>query len=62
MEPNYVLDKSKEMLRKHLHRYLSEFDFSYNMRKAEDAAMAFMLIRNIKGKRHFNRNLSKVRV
>lgn len=38
---------------KHLHRYLQEFDFRYNMRKVEDTIMASMLIHNIEGKRLF---------
>lgn len=39
---------------KHLHRYLAEFDFRYNNRKAlgvDDAARAENVLKNVKGKR-----------
>ena len=37
--------------KKHLHRYLSEFDFRYNMRKQKDGALACMLLNGVEGKR-----------
>jgi transposase-like protein len=37
--------------RKHLHRYLSEFDFRYNERKATDGARALNALKGIEGKR-----------
>ncbi len=37
--------------KKHLHRYLSEFDFRYNMRKQNDGVLAFMLLNRVEGKR-----------
>jgi len=37
--------------RKHLHRYLGEFDFRYNARKIEDGERAAMAIRSANGKR-----------
>ncbi len=37
--------------KKHLHRYLSEFDFRYNMRKQDDGVLAFMLLNGVEGKR-----------
>jgi transposase-like protein len=37
--------------KKHLHRYLSEFDFRYNMRKQNDGVAAFMLLNGVEGKR-----------
>jgi len=37
--------------KKHLHRYLSEFDFRYNMRKQDDGVLAFMLLNRVEGKR-----------
>lgn len=39
--------------KKHLHRYLNEFDFRYNMRKAEDQVVTSMCINNIEGKMLF---------
>ena len=36
---------------KHLHRYLSEFDFRYNMRKQNDGVLAFVLLNGVEGKR-----------
>ncbi len=35
----------------HLYRYLAEFDFRYNTRKASDAERADELLRGAKGKR-----------
>ncbi len=37
--------------KKHLHKYLSEFDFMYNMRKHDDGVLASMLLNGIEGKR-----------
>ncbi len=37
--------------RKHLHRYLAEFDFRYNARKIEDGERTALAIRNASGKR-----------
>ena len=37
--------------RKHLHRYLSEFDFRYNARKIEDGDRAMLAIKGTTGKR-----------
>ncbi|HUO06402.1 MAG TPA: IS1595 family transposase [Candidatus Binataceae bacterium] len=37
--------------KKHLHRYLAEFDFRYNTRKFDDGERAGRLIRNANGKR-----------
>jgi len=37
--------------KKYLHRYLSKFDFRYNMRKQDDGLLAFMLLNGIEGKR-----------
>ena len=42
--------------KKHLHRHLHEFDFRYNMRKAEDGVIASLLINNTEGKRLFYRD------
>jgi hypothetical protein len=36
---------------KHLHRYLSEFDFRYNARKMDDGERTALAIRNANGKR-----------
>lgn len=36
---------------KHLHRYLSEFDFRYNLRNVEDSVRAVFAIRGSEGKR-----------
>ncbi len=36
---------------KHLHRYLAEFDFRYNARKADDSIRTLAAIRGIEGKR-----------
>ena len=36
--------------RKHLHRYLSEFDFRYDARKIEDGERTALAIRNANGK------------
>ena len=37
--------------KKHLHRYLNEFDFRYNMRRQDDGALASKLLNGIEGKR-----------
>ncbi len=37
--------------RKHLHRYLSEFDFRYNARDVSDAERAILAIEGTDGKR-----------
>jgi hypothetical protein len=37
--------------RKHLHRYLSEFDFRYNNRKVTDGERAQLALRGFEGKR-----------
>jgi len=37
--------------KKHLHRYLWEFDFRYNMRKQDDALRTSTLLNSVKGKR-----------
>jgi transposase len=37
--------------RKHLHRYLAEFDFRYNVRKIEDGERTALAIRNASGRR-----------
>ncbi len=37
--------------KKHLHRYLSEFDFRYNMRKQDDGVIVYMLLNGVEGKR-----------
>jgi transposase-like protein len=39
--------------RKHLHRYLAEFDFRYNTRRIDDGARTVLAIRNASGKRLF---------
>ena len=36
---------------KHLHMYLFEFDFRYNMRKHNDGVLAYMLLNGVEGKR-----------
>ena len=46
--------------KKHLHRYLSEFDFKYNMRKRDDGVLACMLLNRIEGKRLLYRDSSHV--
>lgn len=46
--------------KKHLHRYLSEFDFRYNMRKRDDGVLAYMLLNGIEGKRLLYRDSSSV--
>jgi transposase-like protein len=43
---------------KHLHRYLSEFDFRYNMRKQNDGTSACMLLNGVEGKRLLYRDSS----
>lgn len=45
---------------KHLRRYLSEFDFRYNMRKQNDGVLACMLLNGVKGKRLLYRDSSSV--
>ena len=35
----------------HLHRYLSEFDFSYNSRDIKDGERSLLAIRKVNGKR-----------
>jgi hypothetical protein len=35
----------------HLHRYLAEFDFRYNARKADDATRALLAFQQTEGKR-----------
>ncbi len=37
--------------RKHLHRYLAEFEFRYNARKMEDGERTALAIRSSEGKR-----------
>jgi hypothetical protein len=37
--------------RKHLHRYVAEFDFRWNGRKIDDGARTALAIRNAEGKR-----------
>jgi len=37
--------------RKHLHRYLSEFDFRYNARKVTDGERALEALKGFEGKR-----------
>lgn len=37
--------------KRHLHRYLAEFDFRYNARRMSDAERAASLIRAAEGKR-----------
>ena len=37
--------------RKHLHRYVAEFDFRWNARKIEDGARTGLAIRSADGKR-----------
>lgn len=46
--------------KKHLHRYLNEFDFRYNIRKRNDGALACMLLNGIEGKRLLYRDSRKV--
>ncbi len=46
--------------KKHLHRYLSEFDFRYNMRKQNDGVIACMLLNGVEGKRLLYRDSSDV--
>lgn len=46
--------------KKHLHGYLSEFDFRYNMRKRNDGTLACMLLNRIEGKRLLYRDSSEV--
>jgi transposase-like protein len=46
--------------KKHLHRYLSEFDFRYNMRKQDDGVIVYMLLNGVEGKRLFYRDSSAV--
>jgi transposase-like protein len=41
--------------KKHLHRYVSEFEFRYNSRKLEDGHRVSLLIRKARGKRLFYR-------
>jgi hypothetical protein len=36
---------------KHLHRYLSEFDFRYNSRHIKDGERSLLAIRKVAGKR-----------
>lgn len=44
--------------KKHLHRYLNEFDFRYNGRKQDDGVLACMLLNGIEGKRLVYRDSS----
>lgn len=44
--------------KKHLHRYLSEFDFRYNMRTQNDEVVAAMLLNKVEGKRMMYRKPS----
>jgi hypothetical protein len=37
--------------RKHLHRYVAEFDFRWNTRKLDDGARTATAIRQVEGKR-----------
>lgn len=37
--------------KKHLHRYLSEFDFRYNAREVSDGERAVLAVKGIEGKR-----------
>ena len=37
--------------KKHLHRYLNEFDFRFNNRKIKDGERTIEAIRNVEGKR-----------
>ena len=46
--------------KKHLHKYLSEFDFRYNMRKQNDGVLACMLLNGIEGKRLLYREPQQV--
>ncbi len=46
---------------KHLHRYLQEFNFRYNMRKQNDGVVAFMLLNGVEGKRLLYRDSYKKR-
>ena len=50
----------QHVIAKHLHRYLTEFDFGYNMRKLEDAARTVCVFRGIEGKRLLYRDSSRV--
>ena len=47
---------------KHLHRYLNEFDFRYNMRKQNDINLTNTLLGGLEGKRLFYRDSSQARV
>jgi len=46
--------------KKHLHRYLSEFDFRYNMRKQNDGVLAVRLLNGVEVKRLLYRDSSSV--
>ncbi len=41
--------------RKHLHRYLSEFDFRYNAREVTDGERALEALKRFEGKRLTNK-------
>jgi ISXO2 transposase-like protein len=43
--------------RKHLHRYLGEFDFRYNNRKVTDGERALVALKDFEGKRLMYRGL-----
>lgn len=44
---------------KHLHRYLSEFDFRFNMRKASDGERTLEMLKGFEGKRLMYRDSTK---
>jgi hypothetical protein len=47
--------------KKHLHRYLAEFDFRYNNRRIDDGARTVLAIQSAEGKRlHYKEPAVKV--
>jgi len=46
-----IIGKYHSVSKKHLHRYLSEFEFRYNARKLEDGERTSLAIRKAEGKR-----------
>lgn len=50
-----IMDSSHHVSRKHLPRYLAEFDFRWDRRKQPDAARFVGLVQSVAGKRLFYR-------
>ena len=54
-----IIGTFHQVSRHHLHRYLSEFDFRYNLRKLEDKEITPLAIKGFEGKRLMYRDSSK---